>query len=172
WLKPITLPVNPNVDRSVCAEFQVFNELCDLVHQEGLADNMEECALVGGCVNILVSTTPCLSCVGAVMQYSLLFPNVDLAFGCVQPWHSEGGANRSALQSLGEGGFETAPEHREEPLVPAIWDGGRIVSGSDDLQPPALRTRPSSASRHLEEEAVAVNTITIEPDPLRSGALE
>merc|ERR1740127_453686 len=58
WLKAVTLPVNPNVDRSVCAEFQVLNELCDLVHQHGLADSKEECRHITGWVRVLVSTTP------------------------------------------------------------------------------------------------------------------
>merc|ERR1719232_1313734 len=67
WLRATTLPVNPNVDRSVCAEFQVLNELCDLIHQHGLADSMKNCCQVDGSVNVLVSTTPCLSCVCAVL---------------------------------------------------------------------------------------------------------
>lgn len=33
WLKPSALPINPYVDHSMCAEFQVMSELCDLVHK-------------------------------------------------------------------------------------------------------------------------------------------
>eukprot|EP00913_Durusdinium_trenchii_P000750 g700.t1 len=86
WLKPLTLPVNHYVDRSVCAEFQVLNEICDLVNEEALADDMQSCALVEGVVQLLVSTAPCLSCISAALQFQLLFPKVHLQFGCVQPW--------------------------------------------------------------------------------------
>lgn len=117
WLRATTLPVNHHVDRSVCAEFQVFNELCDLVHQHGLADSMRDCGGVSGSVRVLVSTTPCLSCICAVLQFSLLFPNVILKFGCVQPWHSEGGAD-GAMRETGA-----------ERVLPAVWEGGRLFEG-------------------------------------------
>jgi len=138
WLKAVTLPVNAHVDRSVCAEFQVLNELCDLVHQSGLADSMEECHWVLGLARVLVSTTPCLSCVCAVLQYSLLFPKVRLEFGCVQPWHSEGGANgamREAPWTEGSGGSER--------LRPAVWEGGRIVT---DIGGPPPEWAPARAT--------------------------
>merc|ERR1719253_1236096 len=117
WLKAVTLPVNPNVDRSVCAEFQVLNELCDIVHQHGLADSPEDCHRVRGRVKLLASTTPCLSCVCAALQYDLLFPHVRLEFGCVQPWHSEGGAG-GAIEELGwRSGGQAAG------VLPAVWEG-------------------------------------------------
>ncbi|CAJ1332138.1 unnamed protein product [Effrenium voratum] len=90
WLKALTLPVNLHVDRSVCAEFQVLNEICDMVSEVGLADDMEGCSLIEGHVQLLVSTTPCLSCVCAAMQFQLLMPKVRLQFGCVQPWQMAG----------------------------------------------------------------------------------
>jgi len=135
WLRAVTLPVNAHVDRSVCAEFQVLNELCDLAHQSGLADSVEECPYVAGSVQVLVSTTPCLSCVCAVLQYNLLFPAVHLAFSCVQPWHAEGGADgalREAAAQAARGGAAAAKagvsaSEEEGPLVPAVWEGGRIV---------------------------------------------
>lgn len=115
WLKAVTLPVNPNVDRSVCAEFSVLNELCDLVHQHGLADNVDECCNVFGAVSVLVSTTPCLSCVCAVMQYALLFPRVRLEFGCVQPWHSGGGTDGAMYEPQWTGEDDSALR-----IVPAV----------------------------------------------------
>lgn len=90
WLRALTLPVNLHVDRSVCAEFQVMNEICDFVSQEGLADDKESCPEVAGHVDLLVCTTPCLSCVCAAMQFQLLFSGLRFRFGCVQPWHSGG----------------------------------------------------------------------------------
>lgn len=117
----MVLPVNPNVDRSVCAEFQVLNELCDLVHQAGLADSMDECSNVRGSVDVLVSTTPCLSCVCAAMQYTLLFPNVALSFGCVQPWHT-GGVDGAMIEPAW-----TGLDSEEGPLRPGAWSGGRLV---------------------------------------------
>lgn len=132
WLRAVVLPVNVHVDRSVCAEFQVLNELCDLVHQSGLADSMEECHGVGGSVRVLVSTTPCLSCVCAVLQFNLIFPGVHFEFGCVQPWHSEGGPDGAMRETCWTG------EHELEQLAPAIWEGGRIVSSRQGSPPEKL----------------------------------
>lgn len=155
WLKAVTLPVNPNVDRSVCAEFQVLNELCDLVHQSGLADTMAECQQVSGWVAVLVSTTPCLSCVCAVMQYSLLFPAVRLEFGCVQPWHSGGGADGAMREPAW-----TGEDCNASKILPAIWEGGQIVAG-----------RGGGASGEGERSVKA--EMTEEPDePLAPGELE
>jgi len=148
WLRATTLPVNPNVDRSVCAEFQVLNELCDLVHQEGLADDLAQCAEVEGSVSMLVSTTPCLSCVGAVLQFSLLLPKVVLKFGCIQPWHAEGGLDGALLP-----GSSRVREGGSDQIAPATWEGGFLVEhwvpsgeqaeGAQEPQPPpARRTQP------------------------------
>lgn len=144
WLKAVTLPVNPNVDRSVCAEFQVLNELCDLVHQSGLSDNVEECCHVSGWAKVLVSTTPCLSCVCAVMQYSLLFPGVRLEFGCVQPWHSEGGADGAMNEVAWTGIGDT------EMIRPAMWEGGHIIT--DPTNPPPEKVMTLSAPTEPDEQ--------------------
>mmetsp|Transcript_7423 Transcript_7423/g.12096 ORF Transcript_7423/g.12096 Transcript_7423/m.12096 type:complete len:466 (-) Transcript_7423:29-1426(-) len=156
WLKAVTLPVNPNVDRSVCAEFQVFNELCDLVHQRGLSDSMEECSNVFGKVAVLVSTTPCLSCVCAMMQYSLLFPHVQLEVGCVQPWHAVGGA---------AGALEETPLHGEESvhILPAIWEGGQIVRG----QKPSREEQACHREDDLLEDELEAGELTILQDACR-----
>lgn len=150
WLKAVTLPVNPHVDRSVCAEFSVFNELCDLVHQNGLADNVYECNKISGEVSVLVSTTPCLSCVCCVMQYSLIFPQVRLEFGCVQPWHSFGGAD-GAMQEPAW----TGKDDEVSPILPAVWEGGQIVSGGDRVDGGRQRLAKAEVMEETDEPLIA-----------------
>uniref|UniRef100_A0A7S4UBC5 Uncharacterized protein n=1 Tax=Alexandrium monilatum TaxID=311494 RepID=A0A7S4UBC5_9DINO len=151
WLRALTLPVNAHVDRSVCAEFQVLNELCDLAHQSGLADSMEECRGVGGSVRVLVSTTPCLSCVCAVLQFALLFPAVRFEFGCVQPWHSEGGPDGATREPSWTG------DSRGDHLEPAIWEGGRIVTTCKASSPEILATaEPAESPEPLTQCQVEV----------------
>lgn len=152
WLRAITLPVNMSVDRSVCAEFQVLNELCDLAHQQGLADSMDDCCLVHGSVKVLVSTTPCLSCVCAVLQYTALFPKLFVEFGCVQPWHAAGGSDGALSEPVWTGSGQ-------ERLLPAMWEGGRIV-------PPQGQLRGD----HSREASVELATPAAEP--LEPRALE
>jgi len=123
WLRALSLPVNPHVDRSVCAEFQVLNEMCDFVNQHGLADDPDDCRNVSGSVKVLVSTTPCLSCVCAVKQFSLLFPHVSVQFGCIQPWHTQGGADGAMHEASWTGNSQDL----QDWVGPVQWVGGKIV---------------------------------------------
>lgn len=136
WLKPIVLALNPHVDRSVCAEFQVLNELCDLVHHHGLVDCMADCAGLVGVVNVLASTTPCLSCVCAAIQYSLLFQSVNFSFSCVQPWH-DGMAATQVTSAVT--GTEVSPRNNSACLT---------VPSSDAATDAAFDARPLTATEH------------------------
>lgn len=132
WLRALSLPVSPHVDRSVCAEFQVLNELCDLISQRGLADTQDECVVVEGWTRVLASTTPCLSCVCAVVQFSQLLPRVEVQFGCVQPWHFG-----DVAVPLGISGQESA-----EALAPG---GGRLREHSGDFRGASCPAKLTSA---------------------------
>lgn len=80
------LPFNHNVDRSLCSEFQ----LLEGVHQELLACGIEEGTsfiIVDGSLQLFVTGSPCLSCVGAMRQFQLLFPRVRLTVAIGEELH-------------------------------------------------------------------------------------
>lgn len=65
-------------------------------------------------MKMLVSTTPCLSCLCAVQQWGLLFPMVRTEVTCIQPWHSS---------EVGQGGA-LAPAGLETPFAIGGWGWG------------------------------------------------
>mmetsp|Transcript_71096 Transcript_71096/g.161491 ORF Transcript_71096/g.161491 Transcript_71096/m.161491 type:complete len:215 (-) Transcript_71096:60-704(-) len=77
WLRPFRLPTSGHVDRSLCAEFQVLNELCSILAPEGGARDPRPA--VAGVVDIFTTASPCMSCLGAIRQFQLLFPEVSVA---------------------------------------------------------------------------------------------
>eukprot|EP00746_Dinoflagellata_sp_MGD_P155656 gnl/MRDRNA2_/MRDRNA2_85486_c0_seq3.p1 gnl/MRDRNA2_/MRDRNA2_85486_c0~~gnl/MRDRNA2_/MRDRNA2_85486_c0_seq3.p1 ORF type:complete len:538 (+),score=86.77 gnl/MRDRNA2_/MRDRNA2_85486_c0_seq3:199-1812(+) len=147
WLKASTLPINPHVDHSMCAEFQVMNELSDLVHKEGLADDISESQAVGGWMKMLVSTTPCLSCLCAIQQFRLLFPQVRAEVSCIQPWHSsEGGLEASLTPATAE----VLPWAADSPLWDSSagaqqWQTGYFGGASSEAAEPPAPAQPLQA---------------------------
>ncbi|CAE8609625.1 unnamed protein product [Polarella glacialis] len=87
WLKAAQcLKVGALVDRTLCSEFQTLEELCDCIEKAaggplGSAGSGQRAAVQGG-VRIFISTTPCISCVGAMSQFILMFPGISLEVGC------------------------------------------------------------------------------------------
>lgn len=147
WLKASTLPINPHVDHSMCAEFQVMNELCDLVNKEGLADDISESQAVGGWMKMLVSTTPCLSCLCAIQQFRLLFPQVRAEVSCIQPWHSsEGGREASVTPATAE----VLPWATDSPLWDSSvgaqqWQTGYFSGANSEAAEPPAPAQPLQA---------------------------
>lgn len=85
WIVPTQLPVNHNVDRSLCSESQLLGRLCEeLAGASGLPGGPESSRLlawlgqVQGRLWLFVTGAPCLSCVGALRQFRLLLPGVGL----------------------------------------------------------------------------------------------
>lgn len=66
------------VDRMLCSEFQTLEELCDALEREGATGSAEARQAVTGGVRLFVSTTPCISCVGAMSQFLLMFPAITM----------------------------------------------------------------------------------------------
>ncbi|CAJ1329558.1 unnamed protein product [Effrenium voratum] len=62
WLRAAHLKVGALVDRSLCSEFQLLEELCDHLEACGLSQGAES---VEGLLQLFISTTPCVSCLGA-----------------------------------------------------------------------------------------------------------
>jgi len=66
------------VDRTLCSEFQTLEELCDILEAAGVMSPTECRKQVHGGVRLFISTTPCISCIGALSQFTLMFPGVKL----------------------------------------------------------------------------------------------
>mmetsp|Transcript_82442 Transcript_82442/g.233828 ORF Transcript_82442/g.233828 Transcript_82442/m.233828 type:complete len:210 (+) Transcript_82442:277-906(+) len=82
WLQHTPLPINSWVDRSLCSEAQMMAAFCSQLKQEGLADadNTELNSMLHGSLYVYTSAPPCMSCVGVLWQFRLLFRGVELRF--------------------------------------------------------------------------------------------
>eukprot|EP00747_Dinoflagellata_sp_TGD_P134323 gnl/TRDRNA2_/TRDRNA2_175303_c1_seq1.p1 gnl/TRDRNA2_/TRDRNA2_175303_c1~~gnl/TRDRNA2_/TRDRNA2_175303_c1_seq1.p1 ORF type:complete len:377 (-),score=51.71 gnl/TRDRNA2_/TRDRNA2_175303_c1_seq1:34-1164(-) len=74
-LRAISSPISGLVDRTLCSEFQSLNALVDEVR---LAPSYSGDSAVWGLARLFVSTAPCVSCLGALRQFQLLFPTVKV----------------------------------------------------------------------------------------------
>lgn len=80
YLRAFCLPTSSNVERSLCAEFQVLDALA--CHFAGKVNDVpklkgsEGTVVPVGIVYLFISTSPCLSCIGAIRHFQLLFPEV------------------------------------------------------------------------------------------------
>mmetsp|Transcript_25931 Transcript_25931/g.79705 ORF Transcript_25931/g.79705 Transcript_25931/m.79705 type:complete len:86 (+) Transcript_25931:1-258(+) len=70
------------VDRTLCSEFQLLSELCDLLQATALAVNPAQAQELRGHVHVFVSCAPCLSCILAIWQFRWILPKVWLAVAC------------------------------------------------------------------------------------------
>ncbi|CAE7782305.1 unnamed protein product [Symbiodinium sp. CCMP2456] len=75
WLRPTALPFNVLVDRSLCSENQLLSKLYEKLHDAALSKTS---CRPSGRVQLYVTGAPCLSCVGAMRQFSMLLPLVQL----------------------------------------------------------------------------------------------
>mmetsp|Transcript_75244 Transcript_75244/g.243294 ORF Transcript_75244/g.243294 Transcript_75244/m.243294 type:complete len:235 (-) Transcript_75244:65-769(-) len=76
WLQALRLPNSQHVDRRLCAEFQVLSELCNIFAPEG--GKPAPRPTVVGVVALFTTTSPCMSCLCAIRQFQLLFPEVAI----------------------------------------------------------------------------------------------
>jgi len=84
-LRAFRLPNSAKVDRKLCAEFQVLSELCSLFSGAEEKTPPGESHLVG-VLSLFTTTSPCCSCLGALAQFRLLFPEVAFEHGqCEEP---------------------------------------------------------------------------------------
>lgn len=81
--------MNFAVDRTLCSEFQLLSELCDVLlaavsasSASGAVGSAAARGSLRGHAFLFVSAAPCLSCVCAVRQFQLIFPQVSLAVSC------------------------------------------------------------------------------------------
>merc|ERR1712032_1215559 len=74
-IQAFTLPNSSHVDRTLCAEYQILDELCGVLATVSPHGRRED---IVGVVYLFTTTSPCLSCLGAIRQFQLLFPEVSL----------------------------------------------------------------------------------------------
>ncbi|CAE7261937.1 unnamed protein product [Symbiodinium sp. CCMP2456] len=83
WLCAVQLPISKWVDRSLCAEFQLLGEVCELLHRSGIDLTCPELRYsVHGDLNLYLSEPSCVSCVGAMKQFQTLLPGANLFVEC------------------------------------------------------------------------------------------
>ncbi|CAE7942112.1 Sumo3, partial [Symbiodinium sp. KB8] len=83
WLCAVQLPISKWVDRSLCAEFQLLGEVCELLHRSGMDLTCPELRYsVHGDLNMYLSEPSCVSCVGAMKQFQTLLPGANLFVEC------------------------------------------------------------------------------------------
>lgn len=79
WLRAAqNLKVGALVDRTLCSEFQTLEELCDMIEEAGGTDLATIRTQIQGSLRLFISTIPCVSCIGALSQFSQLFPGIKL----------------------------------------------------------------------------------------------
>lgn len=76
WLVPVQPPSCPFADRGTCSEFRMLTAFCEALAREGWRPGAS--GLVTGSLVVWVSGPCCVSCVGAVAQFRLLLPGIDV----------------------------------------------------------------------------------------------
>lgn len=76
WLVPVQPPSCPFADRGTCSEFRMLTALCEGLARAGLGPGSGQ--FVTGSLAVWVSGPCCVSCVGAVAQFKLLFPGIGV----------------------------------------------------------------------------------------------
>lgn len=83
YLAAVPLPISKWVDRTLCAEFQLLAEVCEMINRTGLELTSPEMRhSIYGLLNLYLSEPSCVSCVGAMKQFQTLFPGVDILVEC------------------------------------------------------------------------------------------
>lgn len=91
WLRAVTPPFNPFADRRTCSEFRSFDRLLEELSRAGTSADENLRGRVSGCIMMLINAPPCVSCIGVMQQFQLLYPRVVL--------HISGGRDLSKAQS-------------------------------------------------------------------------
>jgi len=83
WLCAVPLPISKWVDRTLCAEFQLLAEVCEMIDRTGIELTSPELRhSLYGLMSMYLSEPSCVSCVGALKQFQTLFPGVDVLVEC------------------------------------------------------------------------------------------
>merc|ERR1712242_685541 len=83
WLCAVPLTISKWVDRTLCAEFQLLGEVCEMMNRAGIEMTSPELRhSVYGLLSMYLSEPSCVSCIGALKQFQTLFPGVDMLVEC------------------------------------------------------------------------------------------
>jgi len=83
WLCAVPLPISKWVDRTLCAEFQLLAEVCEMINRTGFELSSPELRhSIYGLISLYLSEPSCVSCVGSMKQFQTLFPGVDFLVEC------------------------------------------------------------------------------------------
>lgn len=78
WLLACELPGRRGSSETTCA---VLEELCGRICALGVdLRSLEACAMVNGSVQVMSTVVPCISSIGAMWQFAVLFPNATFEF--------------------------------------------------------------------------------------------
>jgi hypothetical protein len=138
WLCAVQLPISKWVDRTLCAEFQLLTEVCEMINRTGIELTSPELRhSVYGLLNMYLSEPSCVSCTGSMKQFQTLFPGVDMLVDCssvVEPLMARTEIDLEARQRQEEEPeHENAHEDSEEVNMPAS-----ILSSELDGQPVSM----------------------------------
>mmetsp|Transcript_70009 Transcript_70009/g.204869 ORF Transcript_70009/g.204869 Transcript_70009/m.204869 type:complete len:237 (+) Transcript_70009:102-812(+) len=81
-LQAFRLPLSGHVDRRLCAEFQLLSDLCGILSPGNCRS--EPHPEVVGVISLFTTMTPCMSCIAAIRQFQLLFPEVGIGMGMLR----------------------------------------------------------------------------------------
>lgn len=130
-LRASHLPGSP-VDRSACAEFQV---LCELVARLRSVRSPLCLQTITGQVRVYVTEPPCLSCIGAMLQFSKALPGVAMAVsidGAMLRYGNRLAAHAATPTDETKGGSTIAHHQgRREDRMPSTQGSGSV--GWDSL---------------------------------------
>merc|ERR1719161_3347440 len=76
WFQAHVPPFSERADRTTCSEFRMLTSICEEIARTGAVDSEATRAACTGSLKVLVNASCCVSCVGAVAQFRLLFPAV------------------------------------------------------------------------------------------------
>lgn len=74
-LQAATSPISGLINRTLCSEFQLLCAVVDIVQSSfsGVTGSCDFHSRVHGNVRLFISTAPCVSCLGVIRQFQLLF---------------------------------------------------------------------------------------------------
>lgn len=79
WFQAHVPPFSERADRTTCSEFRMLTSICDELARAGDIGSEAARASCTGSLKVLVNASCCVSCVGAVAQFRLLFPRIAVS---------------------------------------------------------------------------------------------
>lgn len=156
WLQAVTPPFNAFADRRTCSEFRSFDRLLEELSRRGAASEVSRTRVFGH-VQMLISASPCVSCIGVVRQFRLLYPKVEVRVSGGRPLVPDLGA--SAFEPRDLSSIAWALAGLSLPNVPCL----------DSISSSSLTLIQQSKPRGLASMSWAISPLVICDPPLRQA---